>query len=137
MAGFSDVCGAGAASAEAAALFELALVLFEPALRALALTSGTPFPGLPDVPTLKQAGIADYDVTTWYALAFPARTPAPVVEKAGRALRAALARDEVRKQLANAAFVPETSTPEALQAHVRAEIARWGAVRDRAGIKPE
>lgn len=107
------------------------------ALRALALTSGTPFPGLPDVPTLKQAGIADYDVTTWYALAFPARTPAPVVEKAGRALRAALAREEVRKQLANAAFVPETSTPEALQAHVRAEIARWGAVRDRAGIKPE
>ena len=107
------------------------------ALRALAVTTGTPFAALPDVPTLRQSALPDYDVTTWYALAFPARTPATVVEKTGRALRTALAREDVRRQLANAAFVPETSSPEALQAHIRAEIARWGAVRDRAGIKPE
>lgn len=107
------------------------------ALKALAVTSAAPFPGLPEVPTMRQAGLADYDVTTWYALAFPARTPLAVVEKTNRALRAVLARDEVRKLLANAAFVPEPSTPEALQAHLKAEIARWAAVRDKSGIKPE
>ncbi len=107
------------------------------ALKALAVTSSGPFAGLPDVPTVRQAGLADYDVTTWYALAFPARTPAAIVEKTNRALRAVLARDEVRKQMANAAFVPESSSPEALQAHVKAEIGRWGGVRDRSGIKAE
>lgn len=107
------------------------------ALKALAVTSSTPFAGLPGVPTVRQAGLPDYDVTTWYALAFPAKTPAAIVEQANRALRTGLARDDVRKQMANAAFVPETSTPEALQAHVRAEIGRWGRVRDRSGIKAE
>jgi tripartite-type tricarboxylate transporter receptor subunit TctC len=107
------------------------------ALKALGVTSVAPFPGLPEVPTMRQAGLADYDVTTWYALAFPARTPPAVVEKTNRTLRAVLARDEVRKLLANAAFVPEPSTPEALQAHLKAEIARWAAVRDKSGIKPE
>lgn len=107
------------------------------ALKALAVTSAAPFPGLPEVPTMRQAGLADYDVTTWYALAFPARTPLAVVEKTNRALRAVLARDEVRMLLANATFVPEPSTPEALQAHLKAEIARWAAVRDKSGIKPE
>jgi tripartite-type tricarboxylate transporter receptor subunit TctC len=107
------------------------------ALKALGVTSSAPFAGLPEVPTLAQAGLAGYDVTTWYALAFPAKTPAAIVERTNRALRAALAREEVRKQMSNAAFAPETSTPEALQAHVKAEIARWAAVRDKAGVKPE
>ncbi len=52
-------------------------------------------------------------------------------------VRTALQREDVRKQLANAAFVPETSSPEALAAHLRSEIARWTAVRDRAGIQPQ
>ncbi len=107
------------------------------ALKALAVTSATPFPGLPEVPTMRQAGLAEYDVTTWYAMAFPAKTPATVVEKANRALRTALAREDIRKLLANAAFVPETSSPEALQAHIKAEIARWGTVREKSGIKSE
>ena len=53
------------------------------------------------------------------------------------ALRTVLQREDVRKLLANAAFVPETSTPEALAAHIRSEIARWGAVRDKAGIQQQ
>jgi len=107
------------------------------ALKALAVTSATRFPGLLDVPTVAEAGVTGYDVTTWYALVFPAKTPATVVERANRALRDVLAREEVRKQMANTAFLPETSTPEALAAHIRAEIARWGGVREKAGIKQE
>jgi tripartite-type tricarboxylate transporter receptor subunit TctC len=107
------------------------------ALKALAVTPGTRFPGLADVPTVAEAGVSGYDVTTWYALVFPAKTPAAVVEKANRALREVLGREEVRKQMANTAFLPEASTPEALGAHIRAEIARWGGVRQKAGIPQE
>ena len=92
---------------------------------------------LPDTPTVAEAGIAGYDVTTWYALAFPAKTPAAIVAKVNRAVATVLQREEVRKQLANAAFVPETSTPAALGSHLRAEIARWSSVREKAGIEQQ
>ena len=107
------------------------------AVQALAVTSATRFPGLPNVPTVAEAGLPGYDVTTWYALVFPAKTPAAIVEKTRAALRAALAREDVRKLMINAAFLPGESTPGELAAHMRAEIARWGGVRDKAGIKPE
>jgi tripartite-type tricarboxylate transporter receptor subunit TctC len=108
------------------------------ALRALAVTSSRRFSALPEVPTVAEAGLSGYDVTTWYALVFPAKTPAPIVERANRSLRAVLAREDVRRQMSNAGFEPgEGSTPEALGAHIRAEIARWSAVRQRAGIAQE
>ena len=107
------------------------------ALKALAVTSAKRFPMLPDTPTVAEAGIAGYDVTTWYALALPARTPAAIVAKMNRAAAAVLQHDEVRKQLSNAAFVPETSTPEALGSHLRAEIARWSSVRQKAAIEQQ
>jgi tripartite-type tricarboxylate transporter receptor subunit TctC len=105
------------------------------ALQALAVTSAARFPGLPNVPTVAEAGLAGYDVTTWYALVFPAKTPATVVEKTRAALATALAREDVQKQMHNAAFLPATSTPAGLAAHLKSEITRWGAVRDKAGIK--
>jgi len=105
------------------------------ALNALAVTSGTRFPGLPDVPTAAEAGLPGYDVTTWYALVFPAKTPAAIVERTRAALRTALARGDVRKLMLNAAFLANESTPGELAAHIKSEIARWGAVREKAGIK--
>jgi len=107
------------------------------ALTALAVTSSTRFPGLPNVPTAAEAGLPGYDVTTWYALVFPAGTPTAIVEKTRAALHSALAREDVQKLMFNAAFLPGESTPGQLAAHMRAEIARWGSVRDKAGIKPE
>ena len=104
------------------------------ALKALAVTSAQRFPMLPETPTVAESGIGGYDVTTWYALAFPAKTPAAIVAKVNGGVKTILQREDVRKQLAGAAFVPETSTPEALAAHLRSEIARWSAVREKAGI---
>jgi tripartite-type tricarboxylate transporter receptor subunit TctC len=105
------------------------------ALNALAVTSAERFAGLPGVPTVAEAALPGYDVSSWYALAFPAGTPAPVVERMRGALRAALEREAVRAQLAQAAFLPAESTPEELAAHLRSEIARWGAVRGKAGMR--
>ena len=105
------------------------------AVQALAVTSNARFPGLPQVPTVAEAGLADYAVTTWYALVLPARTPAAIVEKTRAALHAALAREDVQRQMLNVAFLPSESTPAELGAHLKSEIARWGAVRTKAGIR--
>jgi tripartite-type tricarboxylate transporter receptor subunit TctC len=105
------------------------------AVQALAVTSDTRFPGLPQVPTVAEAGLPNYAVTTWYALVLPARTPLAIVEKTRAALHAALEREEVRKQMLNVAFLPSESTPAELGVHLKSEIARWRAVRANAGIK--
>lgn len=101
----------------------------------LAVTSAERHPDLPGVPTVAEAALPGYDVALWYALVFPARTSAPIVDRMRAALHAALAREDVRAQMAKAAFVPEEGAPEALAAHLSSEIARWRAVREGAGIK--
>jgi tripartite-type tricarboxylate transporter receptor subunit TctC len=103
------------------------------ALNALAVTSRERFPGLPRVPTVVEAGLPGYDVSAWYALAFPAKTPDAIVEKSRAALARALAREDVGERMRKAAFAPVPSTPAELRAHLKSEIARWGALRDRAG----
>ncbi|MBP7064145.1 tripartite tricarboxylate transporter substrate binding protein [Ferrovibrio sp.] len=103
-------------------------------LKALAVTSAQRFPGLPDVPTVAEAGLPGYDVTTWYGLAFPAGTPAAIVTKMNGAVAQALAKDSVRKQVSDASFLPATSNPADFTNHIGAEIKRWGQVMQEAGV---
>jgi tripartite-type tricarboxylate transporter receptor subunit TctC len=97
-------------------------------LKALAVTSAKRFPALPDTPTVAEAGLQGYDVTTWYGLAFPAGTPEAIVKKMNAAIQTVLAKPQVRKQVEDAYFLPETSTPSAFNDHLGSEIARWGKV---------
>jgi tripartite-type tricarboxylate transporter receptor subunit TctC len=106
-------------------------------LKLLAVTTKGRWPVLPGVASAAEQGVAGYEVMTWYGLALPAGTPAPIVEKFSRAVGEVLARDSVRKQIADAGAVATASTPQDMAAYVEAEIARWRAVRDKAGIQPQ
>ena len=106
-------------------------------LKALAVTSTERWPALPDVPTAREQGVSDYDVTSWYGLVFPAGTPAPIVAKTNAALRKVLAMPEVRDKIAAAGALVKASTPEELGKHIEDEIAKWRVVRDKAGIEPQ
>lgn len=106
-------------------------------LKALAVTSTKRFPALPDTPTVAELGLKAYDVTTWYGLAFPAGTPAAIVNKMNAAIKTALANPQVRKQVENAYFLPEISTPAAFNDHLGAEIKRWAKVMQEAGIEQQ
>lgn len=105
-------------------------------VRALAVTGSARFPGLPDVPTVAEAGVPGYEVSSWNALAAPAGTPADVVETLGDAARASIADPALRTRLQALGVRLEGSTPAALQALLASEIDRWGAVIRRAGIQP-
>jgi len=106
-------------------------------LKALAVTSAKRFPGLPDVPTVAEAGLAGYDVTTWYGLAFPAGTPAAIITKMNAAVAEALGREAVRKQVLEASFLPATSMPADFTNHIASEIKRWAQVMKEAGVEQQ
>lgn len=106
-------------------------------LKALAVTSAKRFPALPNTPTVAEAGLKGYDVTTWYGLAFPAGTPDAIVTKMNAAIKTALGKPEVRKQVEDAYFLPETSTPAAFNDHLGAEIKRWAKVMADDGVQQQ
>jgi len=103
-------------------------------LTALAVTAGKRFPGLPDVPTVIEAGVPGYDVASWNALAAPAKTPHAVIVKVHDALAQALAAPEVQKRYAELGVEGRASTPEELKTFYAAETKRWTQVVERARI---
>jgi tripartite-type tricarboxylate transporter receptor subunit TctC len=106
-------------------------------MRAIGVTSPQRFPTVPDIPTLAETGLPGYDVTSWYGLAFPAGTPAAIVDKTNKAMRELLATDAVRAQIVKVGALPKSSTPEELRAHIASEIDRWKAVREKANIEQQ
>jgi tripartite-type tricarboxylate transporter receptor subunit TctC len=103
-------------------------------LRALAVTAGKRFPGLPDVPTALEAGVKGYDVASWNALAAPAKTPREVIDKVHGALVKALADADVHKRFAELGVEGRASSPKELADFYASETKRWTAVVERAKI---
>jgi tripartite-type tricarboxylate transporter receptor subunit TctC len=106
-------------------------------LKAIAVTSPQRYPSVPNVPTFAESGLPDYAVTSWYGLALPAGTPAPIVEKFTKALRQSLEREKIREQIVKVGALPKSSTPEELRKHIESEIGRWQQVREKAGIQQQ
>jgi tripartite-type tricarboxylate transporter receptor subunit TctC len=105
------------------------------ALRAIAVTSPARFPSVPDIPTFAESGLPGYDVTSWYGLAFPAGTPAPIVTRVNTVMRDALAGEIVRTQIFKVGALVRSSTPDELKTLISDEITKWKTVREKAGIE--
>ncbi|KQM68481.1 tripartite tricarboxylate transporter substrate binding protein [Xylophilus sp. Leaf220] len=103
-------------------------------LRALAVMGEHRAAGLPDVPTVAESGAPGFQVASWNALAAPAKTPPEVVARLNKEANAALASPEVRKRLQDLGVEPKGSTPQQQAQLLDAEIKRWSAVIQRAGI---
>ena len=104
------------------------------ALRALAVTAGKRFPGLPEVPTVIESGVAGYDVSSWNALAAPAKTPRAVIDRVQQELVKALAAPEVQKRFGELGVDGRTSTPAELREFFVSESRRWARVVESAKI---
>jgi 2-methylaconitate cis-trans-isomerase PrpF/tripartite-type tricarboxylate transporter receptor subunit TctC len=103
-------------------------------LRALAIAGPKRVPGLPDVPTLKEAGVDGVDVTQWYAIFAPAKTPKPIVEQINKALNQVLADKDVIKRIEDHGADVEASTPDQLGSLVKAELVKWKRVVEKAKL---
>lgn len=104
------------------------------AVRPLAVLGAQRAPGLPEVPTVMESGVPGFDVSSWNALAAPARTPAGVVQALNRAVNDALASPDLRRQLGDLNVRPAGGTPEQLRDLLAAETRRWGEVITRAKV---
>ena len=103
-------------------------------LRALAVAGPKRVPNLPDVPTLKEVGVEGVDVTQWYAIFAPAKTPKPIVDKLNKALNEVLADKDIIKRIEDHGADVEGSSPEQLGALVKSELAKWKGVVQRAHL---
>lgn len=104
-------------------------------LRALATSSGKRIGSLPDLPTLAESGLPGFDVTAWFGLFVPAKTPTPIVERLADETRKALASQEVRTRLIDLGAEPLGSTPQAFAAYVKDEYEKWGKLIAEAKIQ--
>jgi len=106
-------------------------------LRALALAGSKRSSLLPDVPTLEEAGVKGVEITQWYALFAPGKTPRPVIDLLNKTLNTALADKDVVRRIEEQGAVVDTSTPEQLALTVRQEIAKWKGVVQKAQLTPD
>ncbi|PSO14220.1 tripartite tricarboxylate transporter substrate-binding protein [Bradyrhizobium sp. MOS003] len=109
-------------------------------IKGYAITSKTRVATLPDVPTSAEAGVPEFNVTTWYGLYAPRGTPKPVVDHLVGALQTALKDPALVSRFAELSMAPvepARATPEALEAFLKAEIGKWGRIIKAAGIEPQ
>jgi tripartite-type tricarboxylate transporter receptor subunit TctC len=102
--------------------------------RAIAWSATKRSPALPDVPTVQEAGVPGFNVTSWNAFYAPADVPGNVIETLNGGLRTALADPEVKRKLLDLGIDSRPSTPAELDAQMRADIKKWSEVIARAGI---
>jgi len=103
-------------------------------IRAVASSGTQRSPFLPDVPTVAEAGVPGYEVTSWNGVFAPMGTPAPIIELLNAAIREIVAIPELKQRYADLGIEARASTPEELKTRLQADIAKWAALIERAGI---
>jgi tripartite-type tricarboxylate transporter receptor subunit TctC len=106
-------------------------------LHALAVIAPQRLPALPDVPTVAEAGLPGFEVTTWYGILAPAGTPRPIIARLNAELVKAMHSPEMKERLAGIGTEPVTNTPEEFAAYIHAEIAKWGDVIRKANLRAD
>jgi tripartite-type tricarboxylate transporter receptor subunit TctC len=97
-------------------------------IRILAVTSRNRDPSLPDVPSMHEAGVRNYDATFWFGLLAPAGTPSTVIDRLNQLMRATLNDPEVARSSRSQGLNPAPSTPQEFAALIKADYAKWKKV---------
>ncbi len=106
-------------------------------LRALAVSTVKRSAAFPDVPTMQEAGVPDFEVDSWYAMLVPAKTPKAIIDKLNKALNTVLAEPAIRAQLLEQGAEAVGGTPEALGKTIAAELPKWAKLAKDANIKAD
>jgi len=104
-------------------------------MKAIAVTSKRRAASLPEVPTMVEAGVAGFEVESWFGFLAPAGTPRPVVERLNAAIGRVLTMGDVQQKIAESGGLPAQSTPEDFQERIRSDLAKFGQIVKSANIK--
>ena len=97
-------------------------------LRAIAMTGGKRFEGLPNLPTISEAGVPGYEINNWYGIFVPTGTPGDIIQRLNAETIKAVQKPEVRTRLVAAGLEPMWNSPGEFSAYVRSETAKWGKI---------
>ena len=106
-------------------------------LKALAVSTVKRSAAFPDVPTMQEAGVPDFEVDSWYAMLVPAKTPKAIIDKLNKALNTVLAEPAIRAQLLEQGAEAVGGTPEALGKTIAAELPKWAKLAKDANIRAD
>jgi len=106
-------------------------------LRAIAMTGAVRSKAIPDVPTVAESGVRDYEAGSWYGVLAPARTDRAIVDTLAREIGAAVRSADIQERLVNEAVIPVGGTPAQFAAHIKKEYARVAQVVKASGAKFE
>ena len=106
-------------------------------LRTLATSSINRSVSLPNAPTVAEAGVPGFDVTSWNAIFAPAGTPQPIIDTLNKAILEVLAMPETKKQLLDLGIEAKGSTPAELGEKLKQDIVKWTAIIDKSGIEKQ
>ena len=106
-------------------------------LRGIAVTTATRSSALPQVPTMQESGLKDYLVAGWYGLTAPAATPEPILNQLNEKIVEILHTDDMRERLATDGSEPVGNSRAEFSTFIAAEIAKWRALIERLGIRPD
>jgi len=106
-------------------------------LRALAVTTATRYPELPDIPTVQEAGVPGYEATAWFGIVGPKGLPRSAVMRINTEVNKALAQADVKEKLAQQGAMARPWTPEEFGSFIHDEVVKWGKVVKASGAKVE
>jgi tripartite-type tricarboxylate transporter receptor subunit TctC len=106
-------------------------------LKALAVSTVKRSAAFPDVPTMQEAGVHDFEVDSWYAMFVPAKTPKPIIEKLNHALNSIVREPDIREKLLQQGSEGVGGTPEALAKIVNNELPKWAKLAREANIRAD
>ena len=106
-------------------------------MKPLAVTADRRFPGLPQVPTVMESGVPDYNVSSWNGIAAPAGTPRPIIERLNTEINAVMAIPDVKQKLLELGVEARAGSPEALKQLLATDIDKWKRVVERAKIEKQ
>jgi tripartite-type tricarboxylate transporter receptor subunit TctC len=106
-------------------------------VKALAVSTPKRAGSLPELPTLSEAGLPGFEITSWFGLLAPAGTPAAIIARLNAETNKVLARADVRDTLGAQGLEVASGTPEQFAAHIKSEIAKFTKIGKGAGIKAE
>ncbi len=104
-------------------------------LRAIAMTGAKRSPAIPDIPTVAESGVPDYEAGSWYGILAPAGTPYPIVERLNREIVSVVKSKELQSHLIEEAVIPIGSTPEEFAKYIEKELTRAAKVIKESGAK--
>ena len=104
-------------------------------IKVIGIGSSKRFLGLPQIPTLAESGLPNYEATSWNGISVPAKTPIAVIQRLNKSIGLALEAPSVKSRMLELGVTPRPSTPEDMQEWINADIKKWGLIIDNAKIE--